>query len=96
MRCSGKRVARSMSKAGLRGCIRGRRKRTTRRDLYATPAAELPKRNFAPAAPNKIWTAEITYIDTWERFLYLAFTLDIYSRRVVGWSMATHLRTRTR
>ena len=93
MRCSRKRVARLMSKAGLRGCIRGRRKRTTRRDLYATPAPDLLKRNFAAAAPNKIWTADITYIDTWEGFLYLAFILDIYSRRVVGWSMATHLRT---
>lgn len=83
-----------MSKAGLRGCIRGRsRKRTTRRDHYATPAPDLLKRNFAAAAPNKIWTADITYINTWEGFLYLAFILDIYSRRVVGWSMATHLRT---
>ena len=93
VRCSRKRVARLMSNAGLRGCIRGRRRRTTRRDLYATPAPDLLKRNFAAAAPNKIWTADITYIDTWEGFLYLAFILDIYSRRVVGWSMATHLRT---
>ena len=51
------------------------------------------KRNFVAAAPNKIWTADITYIHTWEGFLYLAFILDVYSRRVVGWSMATHLRT---
>ena len=51
------------------------------------------KRNFAAAAPNKIWTADITYIHTWEGFLYMAFILDVYSRRVVGWSMATHLRT---
>ncbi len=93
VRCSRKRVGRLMSKAGLRGCIRGRRKRTTRRDLYATPAPDLLKRNFAAAAPNKIWTADITYINTREGFLYLAFILDIYSRRVVGWSMATHLRT---
>jgi putative transposase len=93
VRCSRKRVARLMRKAALQGCIRGRRKRTTRRDLYATPAPDLLKRNFAAAAPNKIWTADITYINTWEGFLYLAFILDIYSRRVVGWSMATHLRT---
>jgi putative transposase len=93
VRCSRKRVARLMSKAGLQGCIRGRRKRTTRRDLYAMPAPDLLKRNFAAAAPNKIWTADITYVNTWEGFLYLAFILDIYSRRVVGWSMATHLRT---
>jgi transposase InsO family protein len=93
VRCSRKRIARLMRKAGLQGCIRGRRKRTTHRDLYATPAPDLLKRNFAAAAPNKIWTADITYINTWEGFLYLAFILDIYSRRVVGWSMATHLRT---
>ncbi len=93
VRCSRKRVARLMRRAGLQGCIRGRRKRTTRRDLCATPAPDLLKRNFAAAAPNKIWTADITYINTWEGFLYLAFILDIYSRRVVGWSMATHLRT---
>jgi putative transposase len=93
VRCSRKRVARLMRKAALRGCIRGRGKRTTRRDLYATLPPDLLKRNFASAAPNKIWTADITYINTWEGFLYLAFILDIYSRKVVGWSMATHLRT---
>lgn len=57
------------------------------------PAPDLVKRNFAATAPNKIWTADITYISTWEGFLYLAFILDVYSRKVVGWSMATHLRT---
>jgi putative transposase len=82
-----------MRKAGLQGCIRGRRKRTTRRDLYATPAPDLVKRNFATAAPNRLWTADITYIHTWEGFLYLAFILDVYSRKVVGWSMTAHLRT---
>src|ERR687898_117735 len=93
VRCSRKRVARLMRKAALRGCIGGRRKRTPRRDLYATPAPDLVKRNFAAAAPNKIWTAEITYVHTWEGFLYLAFILDVYSRHIVGWSMASHLRT---
>lgn len=82
-----------MRKAGLSGCQRGRKKRTTRQDKHATPAPDLVKRNFVAAAPNKIWTADITYIDTWEGFLYLAFILEVYSRRVVGWSMASHLRT---
>jgi transposase InsO family protein len=77
----------------LSGCLRCRRKRTTRRDSCATPAADLLERNFTAAAPNKIWTADITYIHTQEGFLYLAFILDVYSRRVVGWAMATHLRT---
>jgi putative transposase len=93
VRCSRKRVARLMRKNGLRGCMRGRKKRTTCRDPYATLAPDLVKRNFAAAAPNKIWTADITYVATQEGFLYLAFILDIYSRRVVGWSMATHMRT---
>jgi putative transposase len=93
VRCSRKRVARLMQQAGLRGCRRGRKKRTTRCDPHATPAADLLKRNFTAAAPNKIWTADITYVHTQEGFLYVAFILDVYSRKVVGWAMATHLRT---
>lgn len=93
VRCSRKRVARLMRKNGLTGCMRGRKKRTTRHDRYAAPAPDLLRRNFAAAAPDKVWTADITYVHTQEGFLYLAFILDVYSRRVVGWSMATHLRT---
>ena len=82
-----------MRKAGLQGCIRGRRKRTTRRDERAVPAPDLVARNFAASAPDKVWTAHITYyLSTREGFAYLAFILDVYSRRVVGWSMAHHLR----
>ncbi len=94
VRCSRKRVARLMRKAGIQGCRRGRKKRTTtRRDPHATLTADLLERNFTAAAPNRVWTADITYIHTQEGFLYLAFILDVYSRRVVGWAMATHLRT---
>jgi putative transposase len=93
VRCSRKRVARLMRKAGLQGCMRGRRKRTTRRDKHAVPAADLVKRDFYAIAPDKLWTADITYVHTQEGFLYLAFILDVYSRSIVGWSMATHLRT---
>lgn len=93
VRCSRKRVARLMRKAGLQGCIRGRRKRTTRRDVNAVPAPDLVGRNFAATAPDWLWTADITYVHTQEGFLYLAFILDVYSRRVVGWAMTTHLRT---
>jgi putative transposase len=84
VRCSRKRIARLMRRAGLRGYLRGRRKRTTRQDEYAVPAPDLVKRNFTAAAPDKIWTADITYVRTQEGFLYLAFILDVYSRRVVG------------
>lgn len=93
MCCSRKRVARLMCKASLQGCIRGRRKRTTRRDKHAIPAANLVKRNFCATAPDRIWTADITYVPTQEGFLYLTFILDVYSRKVVGWSIATRLRT---
>jgi putative transposase len=93
VRCSRKRVARLMRKAALQGCIRGRRKHITPHDKHATPAPGLVKRNFAATAPNRLWRADITYIPTWEGFLYLAFILDVYSRHIVGWSMATHLRT---
>lgn len=94
IRCSRKRVARLMRKAGLKGCLRGRsrRKGTTRRDSTATPASDLVRQNFSAKAPNQLWVADITYIKTQEGFLYLSFVLDAYSRSVVGWSMATHLR----
>ena len=94
VRCNRKRVARLMRKDGLRGCMRGRRrKHTTRQDPLAIPAPDLVERNFAAMAPNKLWTADITYLPTDEGFLYLAFILDVYSRKVVGWSMANHLRS---
>ncbi len=94
VRCSRKRVARLMRKDGLRGCMRGRRrKHTTRQDPLAVPAPDLVERNFIAIAPNKLWTADITYLTTDEGFLYLAFILDVYSRKVVGWSMANHLRS---
>lgn len=69
VRCSRKRVARLMRKNGLTGCMRGRKKRTTRHDRYATPAPDLLRRNFAAAAPDKVWTADITYVHTQEGFL---------------------------
>jgi putative transposase len=57
------------------------------------PAADLVRRNFAAVAPDRLWVADITYIKTEEGFLYLSFVLDAYSRRLVGWAMAPHLRT---
>jgi putative transposase len=93
VRCSRKRVARLMRKAGLRGCLRGRKKRTTYHNKHAVLAADLVKRNFCADAPDKLWTADISYVHTQEGFVYLAFILDVYSRKVVGWSMASHLRT---
>jgi putative transposase len=96
VRCARKRVARLMREAGLFGCGGRRRKvRTTLRSSTerTPPAPDLVKRNFTPEAPDLLWVADITYVRTWEGWLYLSFVLDTYSRRVVGWSMANHLKT---
>ena len=96
VRCARKRVARLMREAGLFGCGGRRRKaRTTlRSQAECTPLApDLVKRNFTPEALDRLWVADITYVRTWEGWLYLSFVLDTYSRKVVGWSMANHLRT---
>ena len=92
IRCNRKRVERLMRQAGVRGCIRGRSKGTTRRGKRA-PAEDLVKSNFAATEVDKVWVADITYVATAEGFLYLAFILDVYSRRIVGWAMHNHLRT---
>ena len=92
VRCGRKRVARLMRAAGLVGCHRRRPARTTRRDAAAAPAPDLVQRAFAAAAPDALWTADITFLPTWSGFLYLAVVLDAFSRRVVGWAMADHLR----
>jgi putative transposase len=67
--------------------------RTTRRGAEESPAADLVRREFTAAAPNQLWVADITYVPTWAGFLYLAVVLDVFSRRIVGWAMATHLKT---
>jgi putative transposase len=88
-----KRVARLMREAGLEGASRRRGFRTTRRDETARPAQDLVERDFAAGGPDRLWVADITYIPTWSGFLFLAVVMDAWSRRVVGWAMATHLRT---
>jgi putative transposase len=93
-RCGHKRVARLMRHAGLAGCHRRRSFQTTQRDPTTEPAPDLVQRTFAATAPNALWIADITYVPTQGKgFLYLAVILDVFSRRVVGWSMADHLRT---
>lgn len=82
--CSRKRVARLMREAGLEGCVRGRRKRGTTRRGKGAAAEDLVKRNFRATEVDRIWVADITYVPTWEGFLYLAFVLDVHSRRIVG------------
>ena len=88
-----KRVARLMREHDLQGVHRRRRGGLTRRDPLATPAPDLVERNFTPPGPDRLWLADITQQRTDEGWLFVAVILDAFSRRVVGWSMAEHLRT---
>jgi putative transposase len=88
-----KRIARLMRAAGLVGASRRRTGvTTTRRDKDARPAPDLVDRNFVASKPNQLWVADITFVPTASGFLYLAVVLDAWSRKIVGWSMANHLR----
>lgn len=88
-----KRIARLMRQAGLLGASRRRTGvTTTRRDKDARPAPDLVDRNFVASKPNQLWVADITFVPTASGFLYLAVVLDAWSRKIVGWSMANHLR----
>jgi putative transposase len=88
------RVARLMRQEGLEGVRRGKKRRTTIPDEAALERArDLLQRDFTATRPNEKWVADITYLRTWTGFVYLAFILDCYSRMIVGWQLATHLRT---
>jgi putative transposase len=93
VRVSRKRVARLMRKGQLFGASRRKWTTTTVRDERQRPAPDLVRREFKADEPNKLWVADITYVPTWAGFLYVAIVLDAFSRRVVGWAMANHLRT---
>ena len=88
-----KRIARLMRQASLCGVSRRQGIRTTLRAQKGSTPPDLVKRGFTVCAPNRLWVADITYIPTWAGFLFLAVVLDAFSRRIVGWAMATHLRT---
>ena len=88
-----KRIARLMREGGLVGASHRRGGPvTTQRDKEARPAPDLVDRDFTAVGPNQLWVADITYVPTMAGFLYLAVVLDAWSRKVVGWSMANHLR----
>jgi putative transposase len=87
-------VARVMRAHGLEGKLRGRKRRTTIPDEAAVERArDLLQRDFSATAPNEKWVCDLTYLRAWNGFLYLAFVLDCYSRMIVGWQLATHMRT---
>ena len=88
------RVARLMRAEGLQGVRRGRRPRTTiPAEAAAERARDLVERNFTATGPNALWVADLTYIHTHCGFAYLAFILDVFARRIVGWKVAGHMRT---
>ena len=93
IRIAKKRVQRLMKELGITGASRRRWTITTRRDERHRPAPDLVSRNFVASEPDQLWVADITYIPSWEGFLYLAVVLDAFSRKIVGWSMENHLRT---
>jgi putative transposase len=93
IRVSRKRVAKLMRRNELVGVSRRKSARTTIRGERQRPAPDLVNREFSAPRPDRLWVADITYVPTWAGFLYLAVVLDAFSRRVVGWSMAGHLRT---
>ena len=88
-----KRVERLMRSAQISGLVRKKKGRTTIRVPGVRVADDLVQRQFRPAGPDVLWVADITYLRTWEGWLYLAAIQDAYSRRIVGWSMADHMRS---
>jgi putative transposase len=86
-------VERLMRAQGLAGAVRGKTKRTT---VAAEPSGQRPRdlldRDFSAEAPNRRWVADITYVPTWSGFVYVAFVVDLFSRRIVGWRASTSLR----
>jgi putative transposase len=90
---SRKRVQRLMRRAGISGLVARKRGRTTIRVPGVRVADDLVERRFRPERPDVLWMADITYLRTWEGWVYLAAVQDAYSRRIVGWSMADHMRS---
>jgi len=86
-------VERLMRELGLAGARRGKRRRTTVPDPAAARPADLVQRRFHRPAPDRLWVADFTYVPTWSGMVYVAFVIDAYSRRIVGWRAATSMRT---
>jgi putative transposase len=87
-------VGRLMKVAGIEGVSRRRRKvRTTKSDPSALRPADLVERNFTARRPNDLWVTDLTYVPTWSGFAYVCFIVDAYSRMIVGWRVAAHMRT---
>ena len=81
-----------MRTLGIAGVVRGKAKRTTVPAPAGERPADLVRRDFTAAAPNRLWVADVTYVSTWSGFCYTAFVVDVFSRMIVGWRMAASLR----
>jgi transposase InsO family protein len=86
-------VERLMRRLGLRGVVRGRRCRTTIPDDRGARPPDLVQRRFEATRPNQLWVADLTYVATWSGFVYVAFVIDAFARRIVGWRVARSLHT---
>ena len=86
-------VARLMREMGLQGAVRGRKFKTTVVDDTAMRPADLVGRNFTATRPNQLWVADLTYVATWRGFVYVAFVIDVFARKIVGWRASSSLRT---
>jgi transposase InsO family protein len=86
-------VARLMRAIGLQGAVRGRAFTTTTRGDGAARPSDLVNREFVATRPNELWVADLTYVATWRGFVYVAFVIDVYARRIVGWRVTSSLRT---
>ena len=86
-------TGRLMRELGLAGACRGKTKRTTIPDVAAARPADLVERRFSADRPDRLWVCDLTYIRSWVGFAYLALVVDVFSRRIVGWALAGHMRT---
>jgi putative transposase len=86
-------IERLMGELGLQGVVRGKAKRTTTPETAGLRPTDLVERQFTAPVPNRLWVADLTYVRTWSGFVYAALVIDAFSRMIVGWQLASHLRT---
>jgi len=86
-------VERLMRRMGLRGVVRGKVVRTTISDAKAACPLDLVNRQFRAERPNQLWVSDFTYVSTWQGWLYVAFVIDVFARRIVGWRVSSSMRT---
>ena len=86
-------VGRLMRRSGLRGVVRGKKVRTTMPDVAAARPSDKVQRVFYAQRPNQLWVSDFTYVSTWQGFVYVAFVIDVFARRIVGWRVSSTMRT---